>query len=352
MRTSRRRASLALAVAAALWGLGAELARAEPCVQRGRRCSTPPTPPGAPRTLADAEASLAAAARLLPGERVVVPVIYHLVYDAVSTPPGDEPDDVAHVPPLALLHRQTEVLNHAFRGTRFSFVTTAIELHSFAPWSSAGLAEMIREVRGERRTSMHVFLLRAVENRASSPESRMVLDFEGDTDVILMDWDYLPYVEALRPIRDRVLRRYYFEGEMLVHLAGHYLGLRHTFDPAPRASEDEGGGEGGDGEDNDNCKIQCAQTSDLVRDTPVHRWVWGDRGRCIPIDTCKDFPGMDPITNYMNLEPDLCASEFTPGQIERMERMVRVYRCEMITPPASCRKSATAPGSAGGHSKR
>ena len=105
----------------------------------------------------------------------------------------------------------------------------------------------------------------------------------------------------------------------MVHLVGHYFGLLHTFEP----------GEG-------DCDGKCGQTTDLVKDTPAHRWIWEyDLGRCIPLDTCKDGPGMDPMTNYMNLEPDLCASEFTPGQVERMERMVRSFRPYLIVPAAA-----------------
>jgi hypothetical protein len=88
-----------------------------------------------------------------------------------------------------------------------------------------------------------------------------------------------------------------------------------------------------------DCGGRCALTTDFVRDTPAHRWLGGDEtGRCIPRDTCPEIPGLDPITNYMNLEPDLCASEFTPGQIERMERMVRAFRANFIVPePAASR---------------
>ena len=44
---------------------------------------------------------------------------------------------------------------------------------------------------------------------------------------------------------------------------------------------------------------------------------------------------MDPVTNFMNFETDVCASEFTPGQVERMERMVRLLRPHLIVPVAA-----------------
>ena len=308
-----------VAVAVVLWGaLAVEPAGADICQRRARRCSTPPRPAA---KAAQSERAIAAARRLEPGERIVVPIAYHLVYGSYGTWPADEPDDLAHAPALALTARQTRALNRAFRGTGFSFTTVEASLRSFAPWgdperlgqpSVEELEAMVRDLTADRPDVLHVFLMRQAENRAAPAESKSIFD-GGTGDGIIMNWDYLPYVEALHPIADRKFRRLYFEGDTLVHLVGHYAGLRHTFEAAA-----------GD------CNESCAQTSDFVRDTPPHRWLYDDDGRCLPLDTCKAAPGLDPMTNYMNLEPDLCASEFTPGQIERMERMVRLYRPNLI----------------------
>jgi hypothetical protein len=331
-----------LAVAAAWWGgPAAESAGAEGCVRGGRRCSTPPATTGPAK--ARTERLLAAASRLAPGERIVVPVVYHLVYASfLPLEPGDpdglgeetpNPDDLEHSPRLALADRQTQALNRAFRGTRFSFRTAGATALDFTPWrdrerqpgfepEDVELTPMILAMTAGREESLHVFLLRRTQNLAATPQTRGLFDDTPGTDAILMDWDYLPYVGSASPPRARTLRRLYFEGEMLVHLVGHYLGLLHTFEDWSTAD--------------DGCRYSCAQTTDLVRDTPAHRWTWDQQiGRCIPMDTCPDAPGMDPMTNYMNLEPDLCASEFTSGQIERMERMVRVFRPYLIVPAAA-----------------
>jgi hypothetical protein len=37
-----------------------------------------------------------------------------------------------------------------------------------------------------------------------------------------------------------------------------------------------------------------------------------------PIDSCPRSPGIDPLNNVMAYIPDLCAHEFTPGQLARM----------------------------------
>lgn len=323
-----RRTFVALAAAAALWqALAAAPASArETCVRRPRRCSTPPRP----AAKAQSEPAIAAARRLDAGERVVVPIVYHVVYGSYGTWPGEEPDDLEHAPPLVLTARQTEALNRAFRGTRLSFVTAEAVLQDFAPWSdprrrggvpsNEELTAMVHDLTADRTDALHVFLMRLAENRAALAETKSMFEGVSDNDGIIMDWDYLPYDGTLHPVGDRTIRRYYFEGEMLVHLVGHWLGLLHTFESAAGLCS-EG--------------TSCAQTTDFVRDTPAHRWIWDDVGHCIPLDTCKSSPGMDPMTNYMNLEPDLCASEFTPGQIERIEKMVRYYRPDLIVPAAA-----------------
>lgn len=318
------------AAAIALWaGPGAEAGRADGCSSlRGRRCSTPPGRPGT----AALSARALAAARLTPGESIVVPVVYHVVYGFYVAPAGEKPDELKHAPPLALVHRQTQALNRAFRGTGISFQTEEATRRDFAPWRDeheppgariGSLTAMVRDLTANREESLHVFLMREAQNRAAPPDVKSMFENVAAADGILMNWDYLPYVPTLRQIDNPVFRRYFFEGEMLVHLVGHYLGLLHTFEPWPGQEVDERG-----------CAAECNQTSDLVRDTPAHRWIWGNLGRCIPLDTCSNAPGMDPITNYMNLEPDLCASEFTPGQVARMESMVRSFRPYLIVSAA------------------
>jgi len=317
---------LPVAAAVALWaGPAAEPGHADPCSSlRGRRCSTPPGRAGS----GSLSARALAAARLAPGERIVVPVVYHIVYGSYVADGDELPDDLEHAPPLALAHRQTQALNRAFRGTGISFRTEEATRRDFAAWRDeqeppgariGSITAMIRDLIANREESLHVFLMREGQNRAAPPDTKSLFENVAGADGILMNWDYLPYVPTLRPIKDPVFRRYFFEGELLVHLVGHYLGLLHTFEPWP-----------GQNIDDRNCVVECNQTSDLVRDTPPHRWIGDDFGPCVPKDTCSNAPGMDPITNYMNLEPDLCASEFTPGQVARMERMVRSFRPYLI----------------------
>ncbi|PHH63370.1 hypothetical protein CDD81_6067 [Ophiocordyceps australis] len=94
-------------------------------------------------------------------------------------------------------------------------------------------------------------------------------------------------------------------GKNLVHEAGHWLGLFHTF--------------GG----------WCVMDSDLVADTPMSE-VPGSKEKVscneIDRDSCPDQPGFDPVYNHMHYSQAKCRTEFTPGQIARMHASWERYR--------------------------
>jgi len=90
-------------------------------------------------------------------------------------------------------------------------------------------------------------------------------------------------------------------GDVLVHEAGHYLGLYHTFDDFGQCKDGDG-----------------------IGDTPIHL----ENSECPPsnTNTCEQFPGFDPINNYMNKTDDECRWEFTEGQIMVMSSEVAEKR--------------------------
>lgn len=93
-------------------------------------------------------------------------------------------------------------------------------------------------------------------------------------------------------------------GKSLIHEAGHWLGLLHTFSGY---SCDE------------------SNMNDYISDTP-QQLSYTNNDCPVNADTCPGRPGLDPIHNYMDYSSDECVSEFTPGQIERMYIMWSMFR--------------------------
>ncbi|KAH6906436.1 metalloprotease [Coprinopsis sp. MPI-PUGE-AT-0042] len=123
-------------------------------------------------------------------------------------------------------------------------------------------------------------------------------------------WGRYPWRWEVEPEIDGVVIQYgtvpgglmeeYNQGFTLVHEAGHWLGLYHTFE----------------GE-------SCDGPGDYVSDTPQQSV---KSESCEPSDSCTGLPGGDPYTNFMDYSPDACLSEFTTGQIRRMREEIRTYR--------------------------
>jgi Pregnancy-associated plasma protein-A len=93
-------------------------------------------------------------------------------------------------------------------------------------------------------------------------------------------------------------------GITAVHEVGHWLGLLHTF---------AGGCSGGD----------------FVADTPAQ--ATPSTGCPLSADTCPIQPGLDLVNNYMDYSDDVCLTQFTPGQVIRMQNAWRIYRSKTTT---------------------
>jgi len=92
------------------------------------------------------------------------------------------------------------------------------------------------------------------------------------------------------------------QGRTLTHEAGHWVGLYHTFE----------------GE-------SCSSSGDMVADTPAQSKATSGCPKKNP-DTCPGKPGLDAIHNFMDYSDDSCMTQFSPGQITRLQAQLRTYR--------------------------
>jgi hypothetical protein len=195
---------------------------------------------------------------------------------------------------LTSIHEQMEVLNDRYEGTGWSFRLVDVDRTTNASWYEAN-RESAAEVA--MKTALH---------EGSGDDLNVY--FSAPSNAQVNGWGRFPWQLEANPLMDGVViqnRRLpgasrNSEGETLVHEAGHWLGLLHTF---------QGG---------------CSATGDRVDDTPaeLRTDLPGTEGR----DTCPDLPGLDPIHNFMTYGSDLRRAEFTPGQNVRMDEMFTLYR--------------------------
>ncbi len=148
--------------------------------------------------------------------------------------------------------------------------------------------------------ALNVYILAPRPQRGSGPGT-------------LLGWSSMPWSAQSSPRQDGISLHYdampggrfdhYNEGDTLVHEAGHWLGLLHTF---------EGG---------------CSETNDYVADTPAQK---SPTDGCPEgANTCPDpigVIGLDPIHNFMDYSFDSCMNMFTAGQVERMNDAWTTYR--------------------------
>lgn len=132
----------------------------------------------------------------------------------------------------------------------------------------------------------------------------------------LLGWATWPWDYKEAPRMDGVVVHYgslpggsiknYNLGYTAAHETGHWFGLYHTFG---RNYPAQGGCEAGD---------RVADTPDQSEPTtgcPL-----------VAEDSCPDAEGTDPIHNFMDYAYDVCMTEFTAGQSDRMRATMKRWR--------------------------
>ena len=249
------------------------------------------------------EKSLAQVAKALPAAAkgrapasfsATVPVHWHVITDGATGALTN-----------SQISAQISVLNGGFSGsaggangvtTGFTFQLVGVTRTSNATWyasRSAGAEHAMKQALktgGDNTLNVYSTSGGAYLGWAYLPE--ITDTAQAYLDGIVVDWRTLPGVsDDYAGVAD--------EGDTLVHEAGHWLNLEHTFFG------------------------QCNKNGDFVADTPPQKSA--SSGCPIGKDTCL-APGLDPIHNYMDYSDDDCINQFTPGQTQRMRDSWLLYR--------------------------
>jgi hypothetical protein len=217
-----------------------------------------------------------------------IPVYWHVITGQSSTDGAVSNQQIAD---------QVAILNDAYAGAGFSFSPVSVIHTTNSAW--------YRATPGSPAEAEMKTLLRQGGSNALNIYSNNM----GDG---LLGWATFPWDYASAPQMDGVVILYttvpggdaapYNLGDTATHQVGHWMGLYHT-------------AQGG-----------CRKKNDLVDDTPAEASpdFFCTTGR----DSCsaKRFPGLDPITNFMDSNDDACMDHFTNGQNTRMNNMWATYR--------------------------
>ncbi|PPQ99839.1 hypothetical protein CVT24_009633 [Panaeolus cyanescens] len=228
-----------------------------------------------------------------------IDVYFHVILENQNGD-GDVSDNV--------IQQQVDVLNRHFSGTDVSFNLAGVDRHVNTLWyhsaydTTNARVDMYRTLRIGGVADLNIFLT--------------ALDIPPAGARRLYGYATFPWDYQTRPVNldGIVLDRQTLPGGNLAdintggvgtHEVGHWVGLLHTFENG------------------------CNSSGDEVDDTPDE----ASEARGFP-NCPKAFERQyrelmtlpDPIDNHMDYTVDSCRTEFTPGQIQRLQAILSYYR--------------------------
>jgi len=255
--------------------------------KRERICATDDDPVKIDRRERDFSDRIAARAynRVVYGG--VIPVYFHVVYSGTSGNISDQ-----------MINDQMNVLNAAYANTGWSFQLVSTNRTNNSTWYN------------DCYCASETPMKNALHQGSADDLNVYTCNPSGG----ILGYATFPSDYASNPLRDGVVLLHsslpggsatpYNLGDTATHEVGHWMGLYHTF---------QGG---------------CSRNGDLVSDTPAERSpAYGCPGGR---DSCagNKYPGLDPITNFMDYTDDFCMDRFSTEQDGRMDAQFGVYRVD------------------------
>ena len=218
----------------------------------------------------------------------VIDVYWHVIRKGTGTSNGDISDKQ--------IGDQMTVLNNAYAPWGWSFNLVSTDRTTNTTWYTCSGGSCETQMKNALR-------------QGSADDLNIYSNNMGGG---LLGWATFPSSYAGQPKMDGVVILFsslpggtaapYNLGDTATHEIGHWMGLYHTF---------QGG---------------CSKSGDLVNDTNAERSP--AYGCPVNRDSCAGnrYPGLDPITNFMDYTDDSCMFQFTTGQDARMDAQFTTYR--------------------------
>ncbi|KAI5828474.1 zincin [Schizophyllum commune Tattone D] len=222
-----------------------------------------------------------------------ISVYFHVISADDSEENGNIPDDQ--------ISQQIDVLNEDYEDTGLTFVLANTTRTVNETWfKTVGpdtdvQTDMKNQLRQGDEAALNVY----------------TVGFQSGTGAGLLGYSTFPSSYEDNPQDDGVVIMFsslpggsldnFNLGKTLVHEAGHWVGLFHTFQNG------------------------CSDPGDNVDDTPAEAQPNSGCPTTAP-DTCPDSAGSDPINNFMDYSYDACLDSFSKGQISRLQDQMATFR--------------------------